>query len=777
MNDDIIIVTAAGAGTWLRERFTPKGIQRWLTESAVSEYAHKMDILREVDDRIYEWAKDLSVYIDLMEKAYESNRLADLASLGVSIKRTLKGISSEISKVEKLVGISEESEKEFLRQRQPEIPFTTKLKTRFYEPTDRFDLSREEIAREMQNRASSKEDQLLKEAGVFDFLDDWTRSWVAKKLRTEKGKQRDRALKSFFRTSKLIINNLKRVTDNLHKLRAQGEIGSYLDSLKKVERLQKDFLYGSGKESSDKTEEGFYYVYDTYLKDIIEDSISAPTGGSGPAAGPAPGSSPSPALGPGPTPPALVPGPASIVSQPTNPITSPGSPGTLSPPPVDLGTLGLSQSGERVPAVSVTIEQDEAQRAGNDALQEIQDVHRALESGDSEKAQEELQELTTAVQRTSIEAFQAGSAVGENVGSPEPAAKAKAKSEKKVKKTTEQPTSAAVPAGTQATGETPEERDARLKSLILARLKSFRENEESAPLASSTPTETEVTETATGSAAESSAATESAKESKSPASATETAAAEGGKTLIINPPFKAPGEGKTATAKKAITAAELVLQINLSDISAADLQGHKDYLLELGSALNSSYDNILPGQFTNSIRSKLQKLYNLIQERSSDLEKILAPEESSAPASTAEPAAVEGEAAPINPSIGTEPDGPIKAAELVLKTNLSDIGAADRQSHKNYLFELEGKLKKPIPGVERKQQLDLFNKIKSRRSTLVTLLASASSKDFNFLTKLASASNKYQAAQYLLSYSQQLEDIDLNKSLKLLALAEGLLDD
>ena len=46
----------------------------------------------------------------------------------------------------------------------------------------------------------------------------------------------------------------------------------------------------------------------------------------------------------------------------------------------------------------------------------------------------------------------------------------------------------------------------------------------------------------------------------------------------------------------------------------------------------------------------------------------------------------------------------------------------------------------------------------------------------NFIKKLASCKNQYEAANLLLKYSSEIEDYDLNASMKLLALAEGILD-
>ncbi len=260
MNDDIIIITAEGPSTWLRERFTPSGVVRWLGEGLVSDYAEKMEILRQIDDRIYEWSKDLGAYLDLMESSFKAKRLIDLASVAVTINNTLKKVTDEEVNIK---DISEEAITEFEKQRGELKPgFISNLKTLWRDPTTSPNLSEEEIADQMGRKASLNSD-LVKEAGWWD---DLTRSWVHNKLRSKKLQDRDVALKSFFVKTKSVVTRVRALCDNLHKFRAYGEIGKYLNVLREISKLQKEF------------NSQFNFIYKNYLAELVQSAIDAKQG-------------------------------------------------------------------------------------------------------------------------------------------------------------------------------------------------------------------------------------------------------------------------------------------------------------------------------------------------------------------------------------------------------------------------------------------------------------------------------------------------------------------
>jgi hypothetical protein len=218
--DEIIVVTAK-AGTWVREIFTPKGLVRMFGEGLISDYAEKMSVLREVDNNIEAWSKELSLLLEQMEASFKSKRLVDLATLAHSINEKLKNVSLEGLKVKQL---TDEALKEF-------------------ESEQEFDLPKE---------------LYKKQAGLWS---DLTRKWVAKKLETQNRIKRNKDLERFISVSKNLLNSIQELINQLHKHRAYGEIGKYLDILAKISLKQKEF------------ENSFKKVYNEHLRSFVLDAV------------------------------------------------------------------------------------------------------------------------------------------------------------------------------------------------------------------------------------------------------------------------------------------------------------------------------------------------------------------------------------------------------------------------------------------------------------------------------------------------------------------------
>lgn len=770
MNDDIIIVTAAGVGTWIRERFTPSGIARWLAESTTEEYRYKMERLREIDDRIYDWSKDLGMYIDLMENAFTGKRLKDLASIGASIKATLQGITSQIETVKAL---TKPLEKEFYEESGlSEVPFGTQLKNLFRDPTGGYQLSEEQIAEIMKSRASS-EHEILKEAGVFDFLDDWSRSWVSKKLETKKEKERNNDLKKFFQSSKMIIKQLQRTSSRLNQLRASGDIGGYFNSLKEIEKSQNDFLYGVGKKAPSATpkgdeksasKEGFYYIYDTYLKEFVEGDS-----GLGASENERERSE------------------ANRASQTaTSEIEEVAD--TIKDPEAGPNTV-IEESDEAAEAVNkVTREQIEAQ---------ITSLEDRLRSSFDNQIKAILNALNTAhaIQTSPV----ANSNTIDNANLLEDSAK-RALEQIKNESNNEAP-------NTQRVVKIVE--DTINNANALAQTASTDSN-----LAKNI---VEQINSVSGSLADGQA--EIIKSDSALAKA---------QAQVITP---APAQGRRGSRRRRGSEPSLDEQIQQIEQEVSSLkQDIENYNTEIENLKNkiiniatkgrsrepltqediegSNYDLQTEGQpsleknksianFFNEKLKELQKKQNktksALESKVKDLEtrkqklksssvqqaRPLTPPRQSPPGTPAG-TANESKLETPKPEETSKPEETPKPEEgSALVAEAPDLTNLDRTA-------LEALRQQEL--AKKNTDLDLVDKIDEeieRRfpdtsegegpSTLPS--SKASKKDFNFLMKLASAPNKYKAAEYLLKYSEQLEDINLNKSLKLLALAEGLLNE
>jgi ribosomal protein S21 len=174
-----------GTGNWLREKFSPSGIKRWFAEGLISDYASKMEVLREVDDNISRWLGDLDARAKEINNALKANRLIDLGNQIRFLYNELSSVKLEGSKIE-------ETAEEALRE---------------------FD----------------------KQAGL---LDDVKRRWVYEKLETNKRRLRREKLQSLVKFVQKTILKLKLVLHKMGVARAHGDIGKYIDCLHQVSAIQ-----------------------------------------------------------------------------------------------------------------------------------------------------------------------------------------------------------------------------------------------------------------------------------------------------------------------------------------------------------------------------------------------------------------------------------------------------------------------------------------------------------------------------------------------------------
>ena len=226
----IIVKEAAGAKTWLREKLSPSSWIRGIGEGLIGDYKEKMNLLRYVDDRIFEWMEDVDDRYKQMQAALKGNRFVDLALLLADFNNRLKKIEIAGKHVKKL---NEKALEEFEENNEYAKQFTPEG----IEDTFKAD------------------DGIVSEAGYFS---DLKRKYVMKKLQGEERKKRFLALSKFLADLKTLILRVKESLNLMSKARASGEIGQYIDRLKVVEKEQNNF------------EKMFFPIYNTYLKSIVD---------------------------------------------------------------------------------------------------------------------------------------------------------------------------------------------------------------------------------------------------------------------------------------------------------------------------------------------------------------------------------------------------------------------------------------------------------------------------------------------------------------------------
>jgi hypothetical protein len=219
---ELIIVTSGKRWNKFKEwgLFHPV---RGIGEGLIPEYKEKMEILRDVDDKLNLWVEGLENAIKDMRKAFQSKSFKDLFIVSYHINKNLENINRSVKRVNTL---SEKALEEFSLPKEN-------------------GLTEEDIAK--YNSDYSEVDDLLRStAGVLDFLERKKREWVANKLKTQKYNAIIIKIKSFLEESEKIIKQLKSTLEEAGEYRRSGDIGKYLDKMNDkvtgVAKLQDRFL-------------------------------------------------------------------------------------------------------------------------------------------------------------------------------------------------------------------------------------------------------------------------------------------------------------------------------------------------------------------------------------------------------------------------------------------------------------------------------------------------------------------------------------------------------
>lgn len=219
---EIIILGANRTGNWFREHLSPGGLTRWLGEGLVSDYKAKMEVLREVDEKIATWTGQLEGLVHKAKSAVKGRRILDAAILLGEINQKLQLISGEGRKVRE---IQEEALREYEAEHELEIP----------------------------------EHMLPKEAGVMDYF---KRRWIGNKLQSELTAKNIKLLEALLVTAEKVVHAVKSHLKKLGRARDTGRIGEYLDVLSTIGTEQIKFT----------TE--FSKVYNTYFKTLVQAAVA-----------------------------------------------------------------------------------------------------------------------------------------------------------------------------------------------------------------------------------------------------------------------------------------------------------------------------------------------------------------------------------------------------------------------------------------------------------------------------------------------------------------------
>lgn len=216
MSDNSFIVLGASTSTWLRQKIDPRSWVRFFGEELMPEYKEKMELLREVDDKIFLWTEDLDKIIKAMKKALDQGQLIDLAVLLTNLNNKMLAVSFETNRVK--------------------------------------DIAQEAITDFESQRGSNK--LWGKEAGL---IDDLKRKFFYSKL-TNKSflKERHAVLRGIINLAEKTVNQIKEILKVMTDARVQGEIGQYITEANKINKIQQNFQFH------------FTNVYNKYLKSLVD---------------------------------------------------------------------------------------------------------------------------------------------------------------------------------------------------------------------------------------------------------------------------------------------------------------------------------------------------------------------------------------------------------------------------------------------------------------------------------------------------------------------------
>lgn len=210
-------------GRGVREK---ANVGRWVSEKMFGTYGEHMEKLREVDDQIWAWTKDLSNALDRAKDAQSEGKPLDAIFWMSQINNRLKLVVDHGKQVQDL-------EKEHLDE--------------FYSETDQ----------EVPDDYFASDPDKLVTAGVVNDVGRWMTKRKLDKVYRKKIETQKLALRGLMNSCAATVGMIETHLGALASARASGDIKSYIDVLSKIGRAQGVF------------ETKFRSVFATHFKDMV----------------------------------------------------------------------------------------------------------------------------------------------------------------------------------------------------------------------------------------------------------------------------------------------------------------------------------------------------------------------------------------------------------------------------------------------------------------------------------------------------------------------------
>src|SRR3990167_4131657 len=219
-------ITDVGRG--VRENVAPV---RWMSEKLFSGFGAQMEQLREVDEQINRWTRDLDNALDHAKDARKQGRYLDVFFWLNQINNRLR-LAGEAAK--DFIDVNQEQFDEFFGKTrhglQPDY-FGKLPEEDILDPNQSFSETIAAVVR----------DELVKNAGVFQDLGERITTWKAERMYKKRLQEMKRAMDSLLGEASRTVGFIDAMLSRMSKARANGDISTYLEALSKVSLQQQKF--------------------------------------------------------------------------------------------------------------------------------------------------------------------------------------------------------------------------------------------------------------------------------------------------------------------------------------------------------------------------------------------------------------------------------------------------------------------------------------------------------------------------------------------------------
>lgn len=211
------------AGQGLRDS---TNVSRMLGEKMFDSYHQHMEKLRQTDDSIRSWTRDLNNCLDRAIDANSKNKMLDVIFWLSQINSRLKLVSSQKKELSDLV---DEQLEEFYGQRENPIQ------------SDYFKSSPDSIVNLTDPDGEFSADDKVVIAGVMDDIGRWVARRKMEKMYEKRLHAQKLAIRQLMAAAKSMVGQANAYLGRMGKARASGNIESYINDLGKVSELQSKF--------------------------------------------------------------------------------------------------------------------------------------------------------------------------------------------------------------------------------------------------------------------------------------------------------------------------------------------------------------------------------------------------------------------------------------------------------------------------------------------------------------------------------------------------------